>query len=229
MSINSTMTALANEVRTLSGGTDKLTLDEMTAHTSEANAEIDTQSDLIEQIKTALIGKASGVEPTPTQEKTVDIVENGTVEITPDEGYVLSKVTANVDVTAEGGTGGGSASATVSGINLHDSALDSANTYLSNGVIRDYNGWKSTDFILLEEGKFYVVYCSSTIDLKYCARYTTEKTFKANLNASAFALTTNKTIPYILAGNGNYIRMSGTNSQINALQIYEVINLSWEW
>jgi hypothetical protein len=35
---------------------------------------------------------------TPAQEKTVKITENGTVEVTPDEGYVLSKVTANVNV-----------------------------------------------------------------------------------------------------------------------------------
>lgn len=34
----------------------------------------------------------------PTQEKTVDIGENCTVEVTPDEGYLLSKVIANVTV-----------------------------------------------------------------------------------------------------------------------------------
>lgn len=39
-----------------------------------------------------------GTDPTPTQEKTVDITENGKVEVTPDEGYALSKVTANVNV-----------------------------------------------------------------------------------------------------------------------------------
>jgi hypothetical protein len=41
-------------------------------------------------------------EEIPTQEKTVDITENGTVEVTADEGHLLSKVTANVNV------GGGS-------------------------------------------------------------------------------------------------------------------------
>lgn len=41
---------------------------------------------------------AGGGESTPTQEKTVDIVANGTVEVIPDEGYALSKVTANVNV-----------------------------------------------------------------------------------------------------------------------------------
>lgn len=39
-----------------------------------------------------------GTDPTPTQEKTVDITENGKVEVTPDAGYALSKVTANVNV-----------------------------------------------------------------------------------------------------------------------------------
>lgn len=39
-----------------------------------------------------------GGEPTPTQEKTIDITENGTHTVTPDEGYALSKVTANVNV-----------------------------------------------------------------------------------------------------------------------------------
>lgn len=39
----------------------------------------------------------------PEQEKTVDITENGTTEVTPDEGKVLSKVTVNVDVASSGG------------------------------------------------------------------------------------------------------------------------------
>ena len=36
--------------------------------------------------------------PTPTQEKTVEITKNGTYAVTPDEGYALSKATANVNV-----------------------------------------------------------------------------------------------------------------------------------
>ena len=63
------------------------------------DSELTEQDSLIEQIKTALAGKAAGGgESTPTQEKTVTISENGTVEVTPDEGYALSKVTANVNV-----------------------------------------------------------------------------------------------------------------------------------
>ena len=130
MSVDAKMTALADEVRTLSGATDKLGLDEMASHTNEANAEVGTQTDLIQQLKITLQGKVApgasedlddllteqegliadlletlatkadgdGGTPTPIQEKTVDVTENGTVEVTPDEGYALSKVTANVNV-----------------------------------------------------------------------------------------------------------------------------------
>lgn len=64
--------------------------------------EITTQDGLISAIKTALNGKAAGGgASTPTQEKIVDITENGIVEIIPDEGYALSKVTANVNVAGE--------------------------------------------------------------------------------------------------------------------------------
>jgi hypothetical protein len=44
------------------------------------------------------VPEGSGGESTPTQEKTVNITKNGTTEITPDNGYALSKVTANVNV-----------------------------------------------------------------------------------------------------------------------------------
>lgn len=60
--------------------------------------EIDEQGSLIDQIKTALAGKVVIGAGKPEQEKTVEITENGTVEVVPDAGYTLAKVmvTANV-------------------------------------------------------------------------------------------------------------------------------------
>ena len=98
MSVNTKMTAIADEVRTLSGATDKLGLDKMASHTREANTEVSEQAEMIQQLKSILQGKAEGGTPTPTQEKTVEITTNGPHEVTPDDGYVLAKVTANVNV-----------------------------------------------------------------------------------------------------------------------------------
>lgn len=98
MSINSTMTALADEVRELSGKAGKLTLENMTDEVASGNGTISGQTSLIAQIAQALEGKAAGNGSKPEQEKTVEITENGEHTITPDEGYTLSKVTTNVNV-----------------------------------------------------------------------------------------------------------------------------------
>jgi hypothetical protein len=62
--------------------------------------EMGAQNTLISRIKAALAGKAagSGSDAKPTQRKTVDITSNGTTEISPDDGFVLSGVTARVNV-----------------------------------------------------------------------------------------------------------------------------------
>ena len=51
----------------------------------------------LEAYACACIGAGGGT-ATPTQEKTITITENGTVEVLPDEGYALGKVTANAQV-----------------------------------------------------------------------------------------------------------------------------------
>lgn len=64
MSVHSKMTALADEVRELSGSTDKFGIDEMTNTLNTENTNFNTnltnQNDLIAQIQSALEGKASG-------------------------------------------------------------------------------------------------------------------------------------------------------------------------
>ena len=48
--------------------------------------------------KLVLEGQGGGIK---LQEKTIDITSNSKVIVEPDEGYTLSKVTANVDVQGE--------------------------------------------------------------------------------------------------------------------------------
>jgi hypothetical protein len=51
---------------------------------------------------TSLVNKVSDISSSkPEQEKTVNITKNGTKEVLPDEGKVLSKVTVNVDVPSD--------------------------------------------------------------------------------------------------------------------------------
>lgn len=59
MNVNSKMTALADEIRELSGTTTPKSIDAMTSDIDAANIEISEQSELITQIATALESKAS--------------------------------------------------------------------------------------------------------------------------------------------------------------------------
>ena len=104
MSVNTKMTALADKVRSLLGLTGKLGLDAMATNLTTANTEVAAQEELMGQIITALAEKSAGAETAKEeQEKTIDITENGTTEVTPDSGKVLSKVTVNVEVESGGG------------------------------------------------------------------------------------------------------------------------------
>ena len=87
------LTAIADEIRTLSGTTSDMSLDAMANNVGEANNEVDIQSDLISQIQTALQNKASA---TPTLQTKTVTPTTSSQNVTPDSGYDgLSKVTVN--------------------------------------------------------------------------------------------------------------------------------------
>ena len=149
-------------------------------------------------------------------------VEGGTSVRLPTAGKYCDR---DIVVTA---TGGGSVSepSTISGINLHNKKTDIPNTYLGGATVIAYNGWKTTDFIPVEEGKFYFVYSTSAFDSKYCSKFDANKE-----NAKALSGTincTDKNKPLFIKGHDGYFRFSGANSQIDALEFYEVINFDWK-
>lgn len=63
----------------------------------------ESYEDLTAGVQALKNGYGKGGECKPEQEKTVDITENGTTEIVPDNGKTLSKVTVNVAVPSSGG------------------------------------------------------------------------------------------------------------------------------
>lgn len=149
-------------------------------------------------------------------------VEGGTSVRLPTSGKYCDR---DIVVTA---TGGGSVSepATIIGINLHNTETDIPNTYLNVATVIAYNGWKTTDFIPVEEGKFYLVYSISAIDPKYCSKFDANKENAKVLSGTINCTDKNK--PLFIQGHDGYFRFSGANSQIDALEFYEVINFDWK-
>lgn len=149
-------------------------------------------------------------------------VEGGTSVRLPTAGKYCDR---DIVVTA---TGGGSVSepSTISGINLHNTETDIPNTYLDGAAVIAFNGWKTTDFIPVEEGKFYFVYSPTAIGTKYCSKFDANKENAKVLSGTINC--TDKNEPLFIKGHDGYFRFSGANAQINALEFYEVINFDWK-
>ena len=149
-------------------------------------------------------------------------VDGGTSVRLPTAGKYCDR---DIVVTA---TGGGSVTepSTISGINLHNKETDIPNTYLSGASVLEYNGWTTTDFIPVEEGKFYFVYSISAIDQKYCSKFDANKENAKVLSGTINC--TDKNQPLFIKGHDGYFRFSGANAQINSMEFYEVRNFNWK-
>jgi len=95
MSVNSKLTAIADEIRVLSGTEEAMGLDAMATHVQAANNEIELQSGLLVELEAVLNGKAAGGAESElvSQSKTV-IPSTEEQVVLPDSGYThLSQVT----------------------------------------------------------------------------------------------------------------------------------------
>lgn len=112
------------------------------------------------------------------------------------------------------------------GIDLHNKETDIPDTYLSGASVIAYKGWTTTDFIPVENGKFYIVYSTNEIDPKYCSKFDANK---SNAKALSYRITcTDKNKPLLIPGHDGYFRFSSDSPRINALEFYEVINFDWK-
>lgn len=129
--VNTKMTAIADEIRTLSGTTEAIGLDAMASHIGEANNEVDSQVELLAQAVAALEGKASGGSSDPIlQEKTITPTTS-TQNVMADSGYDgLSQVTVNAMPTATQAT----PSITVSSGGLITASATQSAGYVASGT-----------------------------------------------------------------------------------------------
>ena len=75
----------------------KATCDKLREKTGSTN--LIKSSEIVQRIEEVYEkGKAEGGTDKPEQEKTIEISKNGTTEVLPDDGKVLSKVTVNINV-----------------------------------------------------------------------------------------------------------------------------------
>ena len=149
-------------------------------------------------------------------------VEGGTSVRLPTAGKYCDR---DIVVTATGG-GGVKEPATISGINLHNTETDIPDTYLEGATVKPYSGWKTTDFISVEDGKFYLAYSTSEIKPQYCSKFNVNKGGAIVLSVTINCTDKNK--PIFITGHDGYFRFSGTDAQIDNLEFYEVINFDWK-
>lgn len=98
MSVNSKMTAIADEIRELSGTTGAMGLDAMATHIGEANTDVATQTELLAQIIAALEGKADGGDLTPI----IDALTEKGVEVSEGTNITgLAELIAAIETTEE--------------------------------------------------------------------------------------------------------------------------------
>ena len=92
MSVNTKLTAIADEIRELSGTSGAMGLDAMATHVGEANDEVGNQTELLAQVFAALDGKAAGGGGSGGGGS----VETCTVTIKSQNGYTIRRYFANL-------------------------------------------------------------------------------------------------------------------------------------
>lgn len=106
---------------------------------------------------------------------------------------------------------------------LHDTATDTANTYIENGQEKEYNGWSATDYIPIEEDSVYAVSTGIYyIDAIYCALYDAGKAYLKNVaQAGGFYSVRKGSFVIYKPDVTGYIRFSGRDLTIHDMHYYK--------
>ena len=199
-----------------------------------------------------LVTATGGGEPTPTQEKSVDILENGTVEVLPDDGYALSKVTANVNVPIPEGYIVPSGSLEITENGTHD-VTDKASVVVhveasGGGGGELPEGYRRCDYIFFGGKSWVDTGIVGTQDTQVAASFTWENSTQRHLFGCASSDNTksitsymngswrfgakstsksigvkNSMLPYSVLVNKTTISISGSATSISGVADFETV------
>lgn len=223
MSVNSEMTVIANNIRTLTGKTEKMGLDAMQSNLNSAVNEVDTQADLIKQIKAALEGKAAAGGAEPVVEP-LDVIENGTYTAPNGlDGY--SPVTVNVPVPEGYIKPSGELEITENG--NHDvTAYQSVNVNVDGGADGDSDlpaGYRRADYIRFTGDQLVDIGIICTQNTQIRLAFSREKSTQHYLYGVASSDNTASVTAY-LGGSWRFGNKSATKTPTtNADMIYSAV------
>ena len=156
------------------------------------------------------------VPATPTQEKTITITENGTQEVTPDSGNVLSKVTVTTNVPSVQPT-----------LNAPTISLSGSTITITNP---SSNGNFVTSYKVFNGATLLATVTSTTVDLltyiSTAGTYTiTVKASAANFNDSAASNSESyeaktQTTPAISLASGTIIQIDTIDDNATTIEVY---------
>lgn len=202
--------------------------DGVTSHNSKGepiigtfpNGEIDVQAELIEQIKSTLESKASGGLTKEEQEKTVDITENGTTEVLPDEGKALSKVTVNVNVESGGGAG---IDGMPSGYARVDYIQFTGKELIDTGIIGNQDTQINVSFTWESTTQRHLFGCASADNTASITSYMNGSWRFGNKYSTKNLSTKNPKLPYSALVNKTTISLNSSIASISGVNDFETV------
>lgn len=154
------------------------------------------------------------------QEKMVEIAENGTTEILPDEGRVLSRVTVNVNVESSGGAG---IDGMPSGYARVDYIQFTGKELIDTGIIGNQDTQINVSFTWESTTQRHLFGCASEDNTASITSYMNGSWRFGNKYSSKNLSTKNPNLPYSALVNKTTISLNSSTASISGVDDFETV------